>query len=72
MCGALLASLFFLGMGALMVFQKDIVWDLTEWNHRRQGIVETERTPEWEASQTLWGAILMILGAVFTVIVLTQ
>jgi hypothetical protein len=62
MCGAALAALFFIGWGGLMLFSKDTMWDLTEWNNRRKGITNNERTPEWEASMTLGGIAAVALG----------
>jgi hypothetical protein len=59
---------FFVGMGLAFLFAKDWLWDRHEGNLRTRGLVNLERTPEWESQQTLMG-IAMIVCAVVVVFV---
>jgi hypothetical protein len=56
-------------VGLLALFNKDVMWDLTEWQHSRKGLA-SERTPEWELQTTLGGVGALILGGIVLLIVL--
>jgi hypothetical protein len=67
--GALLAALFFIGMGLLMLFKKDVMWELTVWQNQRKGVA-SERTDAWEFEMTLGGIAAVFLGGFVLFIVL--
>jgi hypothetical protein len=70
MCGGLLAAIFLIVWGALMLFNKDFMWEMADWNHRRQGLTGSERTPEWEFNMTLGGIAALGLGILVLLVIL--
>jgi hypothetical protein len=51
-----------IGVGVTF-FARDWQWERHEANMRAQGIVNVERTPEWDNQQNMLGVIL-IIGAI--------
>ena len=60
-------ALFVGGLGLLRFVAKDWLWDRHETLMRARGIVNLERTPEWDQQQNLMGAALIILAVVLVV-----
>jgi hypothetical protein len=66
---AILAIALFLGgMGLLRLVAKDWLWDRHETLMRARGLVNLERTPEWENQQNLLGLAMLIVAAVLVVL----
>jgi TRAP-type mannitol/chloroaromatic compound transport system permease small subunit len=64
LCFTILFLLFialFIIYGLLPWISIDTSWALQEWSNRTRGITNSERTPEWENSQRLAGALLMVM-----------
>lgn len=58
-----LTGIFLIGMGLYQLLaDKDHLWERQERGFRAQGIVNRQRTPEWERSQTLSGSWILALG----------
>lgn len=55
--------LFLLIIGALSLFSKDIVWDLTVWQNQMRGVA-SERTPSWETMTTIGGVVSIVIGLI--------
>ncbi|HET7143766.1 MAG TPA: hypothetical protein VFI68_07090 [Anaerolineales bacterium] len=56
-------TIFVLALGGLSLFGKDIMWELTQWDNRRKGVV-SERTESWETMTTVAGVVYIILGLI--------
>ena len=54
--------IFFAGFGLLHFVAKDWLWDRHEATLRARGIVNTERTPEWENQQNLTGGAMLVVA----------
>lgn len=52
------------GFGLLMIFARDLMWELTSWSNSWKGL-RSERTEGWEASQAISGIILILIGVGF-------
>ena len=50
--------------GLVFIFAKDALWKYYEYYHRAGGIVNYERTPEWEFGKTIAGIAMIILSLV--------
>ena len=46
-------------LGLVLIFKKDISWQIHEWSLR---IYRPQRTPEWETSSTVRGVFLFVFG----------
>ena len=55
--------LFLLIIGALSLFAKDIVWDLTVWQNQMRGVT-SERTPAWDTMTTIGGVVSIVIGLI--------
>jgi hypothetical protein len=62
------ACLFFIVAGLACLFARDLLWDMTESRHRRQGIV-SERTPEWDTRTQISGGVAIVVGIVVLLMV---
>lgn len=51
-----------IGSGLVFIFAKDFAWELTNHFNKTRGIVDAQRTPEWEDGATMAGVILIIFG----------
>jgi hypothetical protein len=56
-------SILFFIIGALSLFAKDIMWEITQWGNSLKGI-ESEHTPNWDTMTTIGGAVAVILGLI--------
>jgi hypothetical protein len=62
-------ALFLMGLGAYyLIADKDSLWERQQRHFRAQGIVNREKTPEWERAQEVSGG-LMIAGGVLVLII---
>jgi hypothetical protein len=69
---AILAIALFLGgMGLLRFVAKDWLWDRHETLMRARGLVNLERTPEWENQQNLLGIAMIVIAVVLVVVLAT-
>ncbi len=68
--GIIMLVLTLIGAG-IMFFAKDWLWDRHEAAMRGRGIVNLERTPEWENQQNISG-IALIFFAILILFVLTR
>lgn len=57
------SSVLFLGIGALSLFAKDIMWEITQWGNSLKGL-KSERTPSWDTMTTIEGAVAVIVGLI--------
>ena len=64
---AIIISIFLIIMGLVFIFDKDFVWKLQEYSNRVRGIVNSQRTPEWELSATIVGIFGMVVGGLIFV-----
>lgn len=55
-------STFCIGLGIILIFFKDVAWDITEHGNDMAGR-ESKRTTAWEISSTI-GGIFLILGGI--------
>jgi hypothetical protein len=69
--GAFLAAVFFIVIGLLCVFARDLMWELTHFNNRMKGVA-SERTELWDFGTVVGGIAAVILGTVVLVIGFTQ
>ena len=53
-------------LGFSNIINKDRAWKWQVQKHRRKGISNSERTPEWEDRTTLGGMMLVVLSVVCT------
>jgi hypothetical protein len=51
-------------MGLGCIFAKDFMWELQDHSNRARGIVNSQRTPEWESGMTFIGALAILVGTV--------
>ena len=58
---ALLPGLLTIAVGIFQLCARDASWRLTERSNRARG-VPSERTPEWETSNTVTGILIVICG----------
>jgi hypothetical protein len=61
-------ALFLGGFGVLCFVAKDWLWDRHEGQMRARGVVNLERTPEWENQQNLMGAGMIVVALVLVVV----
>ena len=54
-------------MGIVFLVGKDWLWDRHETTMRARGIVNLERTPEWEQQQNLLGGAMIVVAVVMVV-----
>ncbi len=47
--------------GGMLIFAKDAAWQSVVWRHRSEGVA-SERTPQWDASATGQGVVMIGLG----------
>ena len=47
--------------GGMLIFAKDAAWQSVVWRHRNEGVA-SERTPQWDASATWQGIVLIGIG----------
>lgn len=47
--------------GGMLIFAKDAAWQSVVWRHRNEGVA-SERTPQWDASATWQGVVMIGLG----------
>ena len=66
----ILLSIGLLLLGLLQIFGKDWVWDRHEANMRARGVVNLERTPEWETRQNALGGVLIVIALVVVVLII--
>ncbi|MFN7208840.1 MAG: hypothetical protein ACK4P1_00410 [Aggregatilineales bacterium] len=59
-----------IGAGIAMIFFRDLVWDLTHWGYRAQGIA-AERTETWDFLMALRGMIVLGAGVVLLLMLLS-
>ena len=58
-----LTGVFFIGYSVYeFSLDKDALWERQQRRFRAQGIVNRERTPEWEKLQNVNGALLLVMG----------
>ena len=58
----ILAAIFFIVLGLLSLFARNLMWSLTEWNNELRG-VQSERTDWWDTRMTIQGIVALLLGA---------
>ena len=58
----ILAAIFFIVLGLLNLFAKNLMWSLTEWGNELRG-VQSERTDWWDTRMTIQGIVALLLGA---------
>jgi hypothetical protein len=58
-----IGSIFFLILGALAFFAKDILWELTAWGNQMKGI-SSERSENWNMLTTIGGVVAIIFGLI--------
>lgn len=56
------------GLGVLHFFAKDWLWERHESNLRARGIVNLERTPEWDTQQHVTGGVMIVLALLLLVL----
>lgn len=54
-----------IGFGLLMIFARDLMWELTSWSNSWKGL-RSERTEGWEASQVIGGIVFILIGVGFS------
>lgn len=59
-----LLGLFFILLGLSMLMARDLHWRLHAWGKRTEGVVQVERTPEWDTMQTFSGTLMILFGFV--------
>jgi uncharacterized membrane protein len=47
--------------GMLSIFAKDLMWELTQYNNRMQGVA-SERTEIWDLWANIGGVLSIIIG----------
>ena len=58
-----LGSIILLTFGLLSLFAKDIMWELTAWGNKINGIA-SERTDTWDTMTSISGVALVIMGLI--------
>ena len=58
----ILAAIFFIVLGLLNLFAKNLMWSLTEWGNELRG-VQSERTDWWDTRMSIQGIVALLLGA---------
>ena len=58
----ILAAIFFIVLGLLNLFARNLMWSLTEWGNELRG-VQSERTDWWDTRMTIQGIVALLLGA---------
>jgi len=58
----ILAAIFFIVLGLLSLFARNLMWSLTEWGNELRG-VQSERTDWWDTRMTIQGVVALLLGA---------
>lgn len=59
---AIVVGVLFVILGVLSLVAKDMIWRLQEYGSAGRGN-KIERTPAWDRAQTVWGLVLLGLGA---------
>ena len=62
-----LACLAGIVLGLLLIFAKDFIWGLTQFNNEMKGVA-SERTDTWDTTTTIGGIALLILSAIALII----
>jgi hypothetical protein len=65
-------AIFLFGFGAINLFFKDIAWELQERANRNRGIVDSERTPQWETQATITGIGVIIFSIALALMIYTR
>jgi hypothetical protein len=54
-------AMFLIGYGLLMIFAKDLMWELQVWSNKARGEL-SERTDVWDTNQTIGGVMMIVFG----------
>ena len=65
---AIILAILFIALGLGCIFARDFLWKLQDYSTRSVGIVDSQRTPEWELGVTIVGLISMVIGMIIILI----